>query len=425
MVAGRAVATRTREEGMNKLLLAGVAALSVLAGSALAQETTEVIHHFTSATERDSLKILADKFDAQGGKWVDNAVAGPPNSRRLYTSRMQAGQPPQAYATVTNRDHLDFIKQGFLIDIDAVATEGKWREQFPKAIVDAISGEDGKIYLVPTALYIPNMAFYNKAVFDKLGIEVPTTFDDKFFAALDKLKANNIIPLAFSADPFHIRFPFEGMVLALGGTEMWQKVWVDRDEATLRSDEFRKIIETFGRLRDYVDEGATGRAWNLSANMLASGQAGIQIMGSWASGEYRAAGLKAGEGFGCFVPGGMTHVHGDVFVFPKQPGATAPTAGQTLLAQIASDPANQTAYVEPRGAIPARLDAAFPSNGDACLQLGLDTFRKEGALVGNPRSFIDPQVDGEYRDIVNEYFADKDMSVDEVIDRLVEALKAS
>lgn len=408
---------------MKRLLLAGVAALSMLGGAA-AQET-EVIHHFTAATERDSLQILADKFEELGGTWVDNAVAGPPNSRRVYTSRMQAGQPPQAYATVTNRDHLDFIDQGFLIDIDAVATEGNWREKFPPAIIEAISGEDGKIYLVPAALYVPNMVFYNKKVFDDLGIETPSNFDDTFFAALDKLKENGIVPLAFSADPFHIRFPFEGMLLALGGPEMWNKVWIDRDEATLRSDEFRAILEAFGRLRDYVDEGATGRAWNLGANMLATGQAGMQIMGSWANGEYRAAGLTAGEGFGCFIPGNLTHVHGDVFVFPRQPGLDAPTDGQKLLAEVVADPVNQTAYVDPRGAMPVRLDAEFPENGDACLQLGLDVFRTEGALLPNPRSHIDPQVDGEYRDVVNEFFAVPDMPVDELVDRLVEALQAS
>ncbi len=410
---------------MKKILLAGVAAFSMLASAASAQETTEVVHHFTSGTESSSLKILADKFNELGGKWVDNAVAGPPNSRRVYVSRMQAGQPSQAYATVTNRDHLDFIKQGYLIDIDSVATEGKWRENMPKAIVDAISGEDGKIYLVPAALYVPNMVFYNKKLFDQFGIEAPTDFDDKFFAALDKLKENGVIPLAFSADPFHIRFPFEGMLLSLGGPEMWKKVWIERDEDTLRGPEFRKIMETFGRLRDYVDEGATGRPWNLSANLLSTDKAGVQIMGSWANGEYRAAGLTADKEFGCFVPGKVTHVHGDVFVFPKQPGATEATNGQKLLASVVSDPAMQTLYVDPRGAMPVRLDAEFPKNGDACLKLGLETFRTEGAVSGNPRSFITPQEDGEYRDVVNEFFATPEMEVDEVIDRLVEALQAS
>lgn len=410
---------------MKRLLMASVAALTVAASTVSAQETTEVVHHFTSATERDSLKILADRFEALGGIWSDNAVAGPPNSRRVYSSRMQAGQPPQAYATVTNRDHLDFIKQGFLIDIESVAAEGNWREKFPPAIIEAISGEDGKIYLVPAALYVPNMVFYNAALFQQHGIEVPATFDETFFAALDKLKAAGVVPLAFSADPFHIRFPFESMLLALGGPEMWNKVWIERDEATLRSPEFHQFLETFARLRDYVDEGATGRAWNLGANMLASGQAGMQIMGSWANGEYRAAGLTAGDGFGCFVPGNLTHVHGDVFVFPKQPGLTEPTAGQKLLATVVADPANQTDYVDPRGAMPVRLDAAFPANGDACLKLGLEVFRTEGALLPNPRSHIDPQVDGEYRDAVNEFFVDPAMSIEELVDRLVEALQAS
>ena len=284
---------------MRAVFFAGVSALALAAAAVPAVAADfEVIHHYTAKTEADALKIVADKFVAGGGTWIDNAVAGPPNSRRLYTTRMQAGQPPQAYATVTNRDHLEFIPQGLLVDIDSVATEGKWRDVMPPAVIAAISGADGKIYLAPSGLYVPNFVFYNKALFDKLNIKEPVGFGEDFFAALDALKADGVVPLAFSGDAFHIRFPFEAILLEFGGPELWDQVWNKRSAEAIHGPIVRKVFETLARMRDYTDEGNIGRAWNLSANMVTSGAAGVQIMGSWADGEYQAAVLTAGKDFG-------------------------------------------------------------------------------------------------------------------------------
>jgi glucose/mannose transport system substrate-binding protein len=412
---------------MKTVFLAGISALALgLAANPAVAEDFEVIHHFTSQTEAAALKVIADKFNEAGGTWVDNAVAGPPNTRRVYTTQMQAGQPSQAYSTVTNRDHLDFIDQGMLTDIDAAAIEGNWRANMPQPLIDAISGPDGKIYIAPLALYTPNMVFYSKSVFDRLGLAEPVGFGDDFFAALDAVKADGLIPLAFSGDAFNIRFPFEAILLEKGGPEVWDQVWNQRSDAVIRGEVVRSVFETLARLRDYTDEGNIGRAWNLSANLVTSGEAAVQIMGSWADGEYRAAGLTAGTDFGCFIPGERDYVqlHSDVLVFPKQPGSDGPTEDQLKLASIVGDPVAATRYVAPRGALPVRTDAALPDNADLCLEIGYDAFNTEGNLVPNPRSLITQQMDGEYRDIVNEFWANPDMSVDEVIDGFAFALEA-
>ena len=413
---------------MNKALFGSVsvAALAMAGAMSVAAADFEVIHHFTAQTEAESLGVVAEIMKEEGFNWIDNAVAGPPNSRRLYTTRMQAGQPPQAYATVTNRDHLEFIPQGLLVDIEEVATAGNWRDVMSPAVIEAISGEDGKIYLAPSALYVPNFVFYNKKLFDQYGITEPVGFGEDFFAALDTLKAEGVVPLAFSGDAFHIRFPFEAILLELGGPELWDQVWNQRSSEAIHSDTMRQTFETLARMRDYTDEGNIGRAWNLSANMVSSGEAGVQIIGLWADGEYQAAGLTAGTDFGCYIPGERDYVqlHGDVMVFPKQPGADIATEDQKRFAAMILDPEVQTAAVAPRGALPVRTDAALPDNADLCSKLGYEAITTEGNVLANPRSLITQQMDGEYRDIVNEFWSNPDMSVDEVMDGLANALQA-
>src|SRR5687767_13931400 len=125
---------------MKAALLATVGAFALVSFGTYswAQEGTEVVHHLTVATERAAIKEIADRFNAAGGNWIDNAVAGPPNSRRVYSSRMAAGDPPQAYVTVTNLDHHAFAEQGLLADLDEVAAAEKWTEVFPPEIIETM-----------------------------------------------------------------------------------------------------------------------------------------------------------------------------------------------------------------------------------------------------------------------------------------------
>ncbi|MGK9053014.1 ABC transporter substrate-binding protein [Neorhizobium petrolearium] len=407
--------------------MAGVCALAfaVPGNPAFAADSVEVVHHLTVNTERAAIKEIADRFTAAGGVWVDNAVAGPPNSRRVYTTRMNAGQPPQAYLTVTNLDHYDFAAQGQLVNLDSVAQAENWAKVFPPEIMETIKAPDGHIYVAPLGLNVPGYVFYNKKIFDDLGIKEPVGFDDDFFAALDKVKAAGIIPLAYSGDPFHVRFPFEAIMMSLGGKDLWDNVWRQRSNAAIRSPEMRKVFETFERLRDYTDEGSSGRAWNLSANLVMSGKAAVQIMGDWAKGEYIAAGMVPGKTLGCFIPGAddLIQIHGEVLVFPKQPGTTALTPAQAKLAAIATSADAQTAYNAQKRSFPSRLDANVAAM-DPCLQLNIDAYRNPGHIVQNPRSLITQQMDGEYRDLVNEFMAEPEMTVDEVVDRFAEVLQA-
>ncbi|MEZ5834352.1 MAG: hypothetical protein R3D03_01275 [Geminicoccaceae bacterium] len=52
-------------------------------------------------------------------------------------------------------------------------------------------------------------------------------------------------------------------------------------------------------LRGFVDDNF-GRDWNLATAMVINGEAGFQMMGDWAKGEFLNAGKKPGEDFLCY-----------------------------------------------------------------------------------------------------------------------------
>ena len=141
-----------------------------------------------------------------------------------------------------------------------------------------------------------NRLYYNIPLLKKAGIEkAPTELDDEFFAALDKLKASGVIPLALGGNAQQYRWTWDAVMSAVGGKEQWLAVYVRRDPKAMKNDTERKAFETFRRLRNYIDKGSSGRTWQATTNLVASGQAGMQILGDWGKAELDGGRQEAGR----------------------------------------------------------------------------------------------------------------------------------
>lgn len=405
--------------------LLGCAIAGLCAGPALAQEPVraEVMHWWTSGGEAAAVKVFADRFNAAGGQWVDNAVAGGENARAAAINRIVGGNPPASSQFNTGRQFDDLVGQGLLVDMSSVAGEGKWQDVMPAAVVEAASRE-GKFFAVPVNIHGHNWMFYNKDVFAKAGITEPPASFDALFADLDKLKAAGVTPVAWGGQGWQEALVFDAVLLGQGGQELFLKIYRDRDEAALASPEFLKVAETFGRLRDYVDPGSPGRAWNDATSMVISGQAGLQIMGDWAKGDFINAGMApGGDKAGCaLVPGGAGYLMGgDVFVFPKLGGA--PTPAQALLAKTMLDPATQVAFSEKKGSIPVRTDVDTASM-DPCAQKGVEMVRDPAMQVPSVNFFVSADAVGAIQDAVTDYFSTKDADAQSFVDAFSDALNS-
>src|SRR5260221_12936404 len=70
--------------------------LLVPALPALAAPTAEVLHWWTSGGEARALKVIADRFAASGGRWIDSPIAGGGGdaARTVAKTRILGGKPP-------------------------------------------------------------------------------------------------------------------------------------------------------------------------------------------------------------------------------------------------------------------------------------------------------------------------------------------
>jgi glucose/mannose transport system substrate-binding protein len=404
-----------------RMFLTTLATISIVAIGipALAADPmpAELINVWTGAGERPIVKVLADNYEAAGGKFINTPVPTGNSVMAMTVNRIVGGNPPTASQFAFSRIFDDLIKKGQLTDIDDVAKAEGWAKVLPKEIFDGISF-NGKVYLAPVDITSMNRLYYNIPLLKKAGVDKPPTeLNEDFFAALDKLKASGVIPLALGGNAQQYRWTWDAVMSAVGGKEHWLAVYVKRDPKAMKDDTQRKAFETFRRLGKYIDKGSSGRAWQPTTNLVISGQAGMQILGDWGKAEFEAAGKKAGVDFGCGLPGGIFVMTGDVIAFPKQKSADAEKA-QKLFAKVAMSTPVQLDFNLKHGSIPPRTDIAVVGNAgfDECVQIGAGTYGKGVNVVRNSALIISPDAMGSIVDLMSEYF-NTDMKTDEALDR--------
>ena len=364
----------------------------------------EVIHWWTSGGESAAVKQVAQAYRQAGGVWVDTAIAGGDQSRAVTVNRIVGGNPPTAAQFNTSKQFLDIIEQDMLNNVDDIARAQNWDKLLPEPIVQVIK-VDGHYYAVPLNIHMQTWIWYSKAAFQKAGIAKEPASVDEFFAALDKLKAAGVVPLAHGGQAWQETILFSAMLANVGGKDLYLKVLRDRDQRALASPEFRKVLLAYKRLQSYVDARSPGRNWNDATAMLIGGKAGMQIMGDWAKGEFIAARQVPGQQFGCIAglaPNAPYLMQGDVFVFPKTGNAQAVKA-QKLLASVVAAPNTQLAFSKLKGSVPVRSDVDA-SNADFCAQKGIAILKDRSRHLGVSEIYLTPDQNGAMQDVLTAYW---------------------
>ena len=382
----------------------------------------EVIHWWTSGGESAAVKQVAQAYRNAGGIWIDTAIAGGDQSRAVTINRIVGGNPPTAAQFNTSKQFLDVIEQDMLNNVDSIAQAHNWDQILPAPIVEVIKVQ-GHYYAVPLNIHMQTWFWYSKAAFQKAGIAREPASMAEFFAALDKLKAAGIVPLAHGGQSWQETILFSAVLANMGGREMYLKVLRDRDQATINSPAFRQILQTFKRLKSYVDANSPGRNWNDATAMVIGGKAGFQVMGDWAKGEFTNARQVAGQHYGCIAglgPASPYLIQGDVFVFPRTEDPAAVKA-QNLLAGVVAQPELQVAFSKLKGSIPVRSDVDV-STLDICARKGIEIIKDRSRQLGVSEVYLTPDQNGALQDILTAYW-NMDIAVDKVQRSIANALK--
>lgn len=340
----------------------------------------EVTHWWTSGGEAAAVAELAKAFDATGNKWVDGAIAGGGNTARpVMISRITGGDPMGATQFNHGRQTEELIQAGLLRDLTDLANKEGWANLVhPKSLLDSCT-VDGKVYCAPVNIHSWEWLWLSNKAFEDAGVPVPKNWDE-FVAAAPALEKAGKIPLAVGGQPWQSGGALRVLMVAIGGPDVYQKVYGDKDAEVAAGPEVAKVFAAADNARKMAAKSNV-QDWNQATNLVITGQAGGQIMGDWAQGEFQVAGQVAGKDYTCLPGLGMHEVistGGDAFYFPKLADEEKSKA-QEALASVLLDPKTQVAFNLKKGSLPIRGDIDLGAAND-CMKKGLAILAKGGTI---------------------------------------------
>ena len=371
---------------VRKLLAISLIAPAVALGpkTAAAAGEVEVLHWWTSGGEAAALNVLKEDLESKGVTWQDMPVAGGGGTEAMTAlrARVTAGNAPTA-VQMLGFDILDWAQEGALGNLNAVASEEGWDDVVPTAL-QAFGKHDGSWISAPVNVHSTNWVWINKAALDAAGGKAPETWEE-LVAVLDEMQGNGIVPLGHGGQAWQEATMFDAVVLSLG-TDFYRKAMIDLDPEALGSDTMKEAFDRMAKLRSHVDDNFSGRDWNLASAMVIEGEAGMQMMGDWAKGEFLNAGKKPGEDFVCIrFPGtqGAVTFNSDQFAMFAVGEDRVPA--QLLMASAIMAPKFQSAFNVVKGSVPARTDVS-DADFDDCGKKGMRDLAQanaNGTLFGS------------------------------------------
>ncbi|GGL95505.1 solute-binding protein [Streptomyces fumigatiscleroticus] len=159
---------------------------------------------------------------------------------------------------------------------------------------------DGKIYAMPCETVQPIVLYYNRQVFDQVGVEPPQSWED-IMALVPRFNAKGIAPFSLGGQSrwtnmMWLEFLFD----RIGGPELFQAIaegekdaWSHPDAITALT-KVQELVEADGFVKGFSSITADS---NADQALLYTGRAAMMLHGTWSYGIQKTDG-------GDFVPSG-------------------------------------------------------------------------------------------------------------------------
>jgi raffinose/stachyose/melibiose transport system substrate-binding protein len=226
----------------------------------------------------EPLKQVIEAFEAQNSDIdVEYEIKTADQYYNLLATTIQAGEAPDLFWTngTATSNYGDYASQGVLMDL----TDKVDYSIFPEAAMKLVD-IDGHYYSTPGATVDTRAVYYNKDIFDELGLSVPKTFDE-FEANMQTILDAGYVPLALGGSFFwSTLFTFEPILAAM------EPDWLQaaaKNEARVNDP---RVAEVWEKMIEWGNKGYFGAGYlgvDEGGQLLAfsKGEAAMTITGSW------------------------------------------------------------------------------------------------------------------------------------------------
>lgn len=201
-----------------------------------------------------------------------------------------------------------YADNGKTMDMTAYAEANGWSDKFSAGALSLLT-RDGQLTGYPTSYNVLGV-YYNKAVFEANGIEIPTTFEE-FEQACATLKEAGVTPItAAGLYGWHLMRWVELLVEHYAEPELHDKMNTFEE-----SWDNEAVVQALTKYKEWVDAGYFPEGFltadpNDTLMTFAPGDAAMDLQGQWYDGSFLQNDLTV-EDYG-------------VFAFPSDHGAECP-----------------------------------------------------------------------------------------------------
>jgi xylobiose transport system substrate-binding protein len=279
--------TRVAVSASTLVLLASVAACgsSGPAGGGGGGGDTAQVWALQDTTLNPIEESSIERFNesSEAGDFELATFGNDPYKQRLRTA-IGSPQAPDLFFNWGGGNLKEYVDAGKIEDLTPLldANPGL-RDAFLPSVLDG-AVLDGKNYGLPMRGMQPVVLFYNQEVLDSAGVSVPTTWDE-LLTAVDGLKAAGVTPIALAgSQPWTELMWAEYLLDRIGGPEVFQNIRDGKEGGW----EQPAVLEAMTQLKALIDRGGFGSDFASvgydvggASTILAQGDAGFHLMGSW------------------------------------------------------------------------------------------------------------------------------------------------
>ena len=208
-------------------------------------------------------------------------IANDAYKQRLATA-LASGQAPDCFLSWSGGPMYEYASNNQIVDLTSYMNANNYKSKFLDAAVAQVTYQ-GKIWGVPMQNVSVCSVFYNKEIFAKYNLSVPTTIRE-LEAVCDTLKANGITPFSLAnKTQWTGSMYFMFLATRRGGTQPFIK-GVD-GTGTFMDPAF---IYAGEKIQEWVNKGYYNTGFNgldedsgQSRQIMYRGEAAMHIMGSW------------------------------------------------------------------------------------------------------------------------------------------------
>lgn len=176
-----------------------------------------------------------------------------------------------------------YVDNGKTYDLTEYAEKNGWYDTYSAGALNLCT-LGGQLSGYPTSYNVLGV-YYNKAIFEECGIEVPTTFEE-FEAACATLKENGYVPMtAAGLNGWHVMRWVELLVEHYAGSELHDKM-----NSFEESWDNEAVVKALTKYKEWVDAGYFPDGFltadpNDTIMSFGSGECAMDLQGQWYDGQ--------------------------------------------------------------------------------------------------------------------------------------------